>query len=167
MMKRAAISSVILLTSMFFTQAMADCNIAVIDMKVLVEKSSQMKKMKDQLQAKFAPRHDELVNQNKALAKKFEDFEREKAVLSQKKSNEVQTNLQKEQQELVSKEAKFRQELYTSQEAAMKKIVDSVKAASEKVAKSKGFVMVIDAGSTTYVQEKYDITNEVSKIVEK
>ena len=78
MMKRAAISSVILLTSMFFTQAMADCNIAVIDMKVLVEKSSQMKKMKDQLQAKFAPRHDELVNPNKALAKSSKTLKEKK-----------------------------------------------------------------------------------------
>ncbi|MEC8063819.1 MAG: OmpH family outer membrane protein [Pseudomonadota bacterium] len=166
MIKRFVVTSILFLSSALFTQVIAESSIAVIDMKSLVENSTQMQKTKEQLQAKFAPRHDELVNENKALAKKYEDFEREKAVLSQKKVKEVETALQKEQQELVSKEAQFRQELYTAQEEAMKKIVDSVKLASEKVAKKKGFVIVLDAGSTTYVDAKYNITDEVSKIVE-
>ena len=68
---------------------------------------------------------------------------------------------------MVAKESKFRQELYAEQESAMKTIVNSVKQASEKIAKKKGFAMVIDSSSTTFVQEKYNITKEVSKLLEK
>lgn len=167
MLKRLITSSILFLSAIFTISAFAEFNIAVIDMKNVVENSKQMSTMKEKLQAKFSPKHDELVNEGKALAKKFEDFEKEKPVLSQKKAKELEANLQKEQQELVAKESKFRQELYAEQENAMKTIVNSVKKASEKVAKKKGFAMVIDSGSTTFVQDKYNITKEVSKIVDK
>ena len=167
MLKRLLSTGILLVSTLYTLSAFAEFNIAVIDMKNVVENSKQMTSMKDKLQAKFSPKHDELVNEGKALAKKFEDFEKEKPVLSQKKAKEMETSLQKEQQELVAKESKFRQDLYAEQESSMKAIVNSVKQASENIAKKKGFAMVIDSSSTTFVQDKYNITKEVSKLLDK
>ena len=89
MLKRLLTTGILLVSTLFTLSAFAEFNIAVIDMKDVVENSKQMTNMKDKLQAKFSPKHDELVNEGKALAKKFEDFEKEKPVLSQKKAKEM------------------------------------------------------------------------------
>lgn len=167
MIKRFLLPSVLLLSSLVATSAFAEFNIAVINMGKLLQESTQMETMQEQLQAKFGPRHDELVNKRKAIKKEFEKFEKEKPVLSQKKAAEAEKKLQEQQQEIITEESKFGQEVNAEKEKAMKKFYDTVVSASETVAKKKGYAMVIDSSGIAFVQDKYEITSDVAKLLQK
>lgn len=160
-------AALLMVTILCSSVAIAAQDVAVVNMREVIEESKQMIAMRQDMQEKFGKKHDALVAKGKKLSEKLAKHEKNKPVLSAQNAKKASAALQKEQQDLAQEERLFQQDVYAKQEESMKKLVDMVKTAAATVAKRDGFSLVLQTTDALFVQDKLDITKSVKDLIEK
>lgn len=150
----------------------AQSKIGYIDSKKIIEKMQESKDAKQRLDNLVTQWQGDLTRLQDSLRIYKEDYERKKLILTDALKTQFETNIKNLETSITNfKVQKFGEsgEYYTKQTEFMKPVQDRIFKAIESVAKEDGYDYVFDRSSEIlllYVNEKYDLTPKVLKILE-
>jgi outer membrane protein len=145
----------------------AQMKIGYINSEALMQQLTEAQDAQKQLDGITADWQTELTKMQTDLQHKFEDYDKKKLIMSDKKRAEVEKELQDLEKKMVDyRTAKFgaNGELFQKQNELMKPIQDKVFKAVKDIADEGGYDYVFDKSSSTllmYSNEKNDLTSKV------
>jgi outer membrane protein len=147
--------------------ASAQMKIGYINSEAIMQQLPEAQDVQKQLDGVTVDWQGELTKMQSELQRKFEDYDKKKLIMSDKRRAEAEKELQDMDKKMVDfRTAKFgtNGELFTKQNELMKPIQDKVFKAVKDVADEGGYDYVFDKSSTTllmYAHEKNDLTAKV------
>jgi outer membrane protein len=147
--------------------AIAQMKIGYLNSEAIMQQIPEAQDAQKQLDGITADWQTELTKMQTDLQRKFEDYDKKKLIMSDKRRSEVEKELQDMDRKMVDyRTAKFGTsgELFVKQNELMKPIQDKVFKAVKDVADEGGYDYVFDKSSTTllmYSNEKNDLTAKV------
>jgi outer membrane protein len=152
----------------------AQTNIGYINSQSIMDQLPEAQDAQKQLEALSAEWQVQLTQMQNDIQKKFEEYDKRKLIMSDKRRAEVEKDLQDLDKKLVDfRQQKFGTagELFTKQNELMKPVQEKVFKAVKDVADSQGYDYVIDRSSSTlllYANTKHDLTQKVlEKLLQK
>lgn len=139
----------------------ASPSIGVVDMKQILTSAPQMQTINSQLKSQFSKRKESILSQAKVLQSDMSDYNKNKAVLSSSKLNNLKTKITNEENQLRSEQMRYQQDLMVAQNKAMAGFLNRLKFAVTQVANSKGLTLVLPKNSLLYSSNNTDITSSV------
>jgi outer membrane protein len=145
----------------------AQMKIGYITSEAIMQQLPEAQDAQKQLDAISTDWQGELTKMQTDLQRRFEDYDKKKLVMSDKRRAEVEKDLQDLEKKMVDfRTAKFgaNGELFTKQNELMKPVQDKLFKAVKDVADEGGYDYVFDKSSTTllmYSNEKNDLTSKV------
>lgn len=147
--------------------AAAQMKIGYLNSEAIMQQLPEAQDAQKQLDGITADWQTELTKMQTDLQHKFEEYDKKKLIMSDKRRSEVEKELQDMDRKMVDyRTAKFGTsgELFAKQNELMKPIQDKVFKAVKDVADEGGYDYVFDKSSTTllmYSNEKNDLTAKV------
>lgn len=149
------------------TQSAASNVISIIDTQVILEKSTAIQKVKEQLDKKAEEFKNESSNKEAYFKKKYEDLEKQKSVLAKEAFEQKNNDLAKEFSDTQKKIQENRNSLDKAYMEAMqefeKTLTDIVKQEASKL----GSKIALPKAQTLYSDPSLDITNNVLEVLNK
>ncbi len=162
------------MTALFSCAASAQMKIGYINSEAIMQQLPEAQDAQKQLDALTADWQSELTKMQTDLQHKFEDYDKKKLIMSDKRRMDAEKELQDLDKKMVDfRTAKFGTsgELFTKQNELMKPVQDKVFKSVKDVADEGGYDYVFDKSSTTllmFANEKNDLTAKVlSKLQQK
>jgi len=140
----------------------AELKIGVVDLRKLVDQSTQKEKSKSDLQREFQPRETKLVNEQKEIKRLEEKLEKDAAVLSDSEKQKLERGIIDRKRDAKRLMDEFREDYNLRASEEMMKLQKVVTEAIQSVAKEQKFDLVLVDG-IAYASEALDITREVEK----
>ena len=160
-------SYVMLLLIAFVIPSSAQMKIAYINSEAIMQQLPEAQDAQKQLDGMSTDWQTELTKMQTDLQHRFEDYDKKKLVMSDKRRAEIEKELQDLERKMVDyRTAKFgaNGELFSKQNELMKPVQDKLFKAVKDIADEGGYDYVFDKSSTTllmYSNEKNDLTSKV------
>jgi len=160
-------SCVMLLLIAFVIPSSAQMKIGYINSEAIMQQLPEAQGAQKQLDAISTDWQTELTKMQADLQHRFEDYDKKKLVMSDKRRAEIEKELQDLERKMVDyRTAKFgaNGELFSKQNELMKPVQDKLFKAVKDIADEGGYDYVFDKSSTTllmYSNEKNDLTSKV------
>jgi outer membrane protein len=160
-------SCVMLLLIAFVIPSSAQMKIGYINSEAIMQQLPEAQDAQKQLDAISTDWQTELTKMQADLQHRFEDYDKKKLVMSDKRRAEIEKELQDLEKKMVDyRTAKFgaNGELFSKQNELMKPVQDKLFKAVKDIADEGGYDYVFDKSSTTllmYSNEKNDLTSKV------
>lgn len=135
--------------------------VGVLDMRQVMEKSTQIAQIREKLQKEFQPKQQKLVAAQTNLKNDAERLRRDNAIMSNQDRKQLEQKIVTGQQDLQRMQTTFNNELMAEQNKALKGFLENVKNIVDKIAKSDNLSLVITKDTVAYVNPSLDITNKV------
>lgn len=152
--------------------ASAQTKVGYIDSRKIIEAMQESKDAKTRLDNQVIEWQTELTKLQDSLKIIKDDYEKKKLILTDQLKTQFETDIKRIDEAITNfKVQKFGEngEYFQKQVEFMKPVQDRIFLAIERVAKEESFDYVFDRSSEIlllYVNEKYDLTAKVQKIVE-
>jgi outer membrane protein len=140
--------------------AHAELKIGVVNFEALLQESPQLKAMRQTLQDEFSPRERDLVQQQKDLKTKADNFQKNAAVMSEAEKSKVERELREGQRDLERKGNEFKDDANLRQNEEIGKLQRALIAEVQNFAKSGNYDLVVGQG-VLYAKDSIDITGQV------
>jgi outer membrane protein len=156
-----------LLLIAFVIPSSAQMKIAYINSEAIMQQLPEAQDAQKQLDGMSTDWQTELTKMQTDLQHRFEDYDKKKLVMSDKRRAEIEKELQDLEKKMVDyRTAKFgaNGELFSKQNELMKPVQDKLFKAVKDIADEGGYDYVFDKSSTTllmYSNEKNDLTSKV------
>ena len=141
----------------------AEMKIAVVDVNQVIQQSSKMKTVADQMSKEFKPRQEKIVKLQKQLKTDLEKLQRDETVMSNTEKKKLQDKIVSTKRELQRTEEDFQQDLNREQGREMEKFTANFKVAVDKIAKNGHYNLILQKNSVPYADANIDITDQVIK----
>ncbi len=161
-MKKLVLACLILFCGVAFAQ-----NIACVDMKKVWESSKEIQAEKKKLEDMLKKSEAELKVKENELKGLQERAQREGQMMSDEAKRELQETFQKKYLEFQELYQKNQKKLQEKDVQATGGFIEKVKKIATELAKKRGFDMVLAKDSLLFIQDKYDITQDVLKEINK
>ncbi len=174
-MKSLVVRTVMLVSVMLAAAGVqAQSKVAFINSETILTSLPEAQDAQKQLDALTQTWQTELQKMQNDLQKKFDEYDKKKLIMSDKRRAEVERDLQDMDKKMVDfRTAKFGStgELFTKQNELMKPVQDKIFKAVKDVADEEGYDYIFDKVSTTllmYANPKHDMTAKViAKLADK
>lgn len=140
----------------------ADLKVGVVDLRKLVDQSSQSQKSQADLKKEFQPRETKLVNEQKELKQLEEKLEKNIASMNDADKRKIEKELIDRGREFKRSMDEMRQDYGLRANQEMAKIQKVVQEAIQTVAKDQNFDLILVDG-VAYAKDALNITGEVEK----
>ena len=161
-MKRFIIAAILFMAVPAFA-----LNVACVDMKKVWENSKEIKAEKANLEKSLKKAQDDLKKREADLKALQEKAMKDAPTMTDEAKQKMQEEFQKkylEFQELYQSSQKMLQEKdYTAQTS----FIEKVRKIATDLAKKKGYDLVLAKDNVLYMEDKYDITQEVIGVINK
>ncbi len=144
----------------FTSAAMAATKVAVLDISKVVKEYSKYKDASERLEKEVGDTRTELEKEQKDLAKRKNDLDVQKGILSEKKFSKLEEQVQKDQQAFLDKYRNEQQAIVKKQKTLLENVENDVINVVQKIAKKEKYDMVLDKNAV-YYYEGDDITYKV------
>lgn len=144
----------------FAMPAAAEIKVGVINYARLLEESPQAKQVRDNLQAEFGPRLQQLVTQENALKAKSEKLQKDVATMTQEQRSKAEKELRDAVRELDRKRGELQDDSNAKRQEEMNRLQRSLITEVTEYAKSQNYDIVIAEG-VIYATPSVDITGQV------
>ena len=134
---------------------------AVIDMKLVLAKSSAFTTLQKEIQNLEKNYKEEIQNEENILKKEQEKLLAQKSVLSADEFKEKEDNFKQKVNKIQSKVEKIRRELESTMAKGMQVIQQEAVKHMKEIAKKEGYLLVFDANTTVISADKINISNIV------
>lgn len=160
-MKRLIIVLAAVMLGSLSVSALAGDDVGVVNMKKVIQQSSQVKNMSSDLHKQFSSEQKKLKKQQDALSADMQKYQKQKTVLSDKKLKALKSKISEQGMKLRQAQAKFQRDLYAAQSASMKKVMKKVRGVIRSVAKDNDVDLVLPENVVLYSKESKDLTSDV------
>ena len=134
---------------------------AVIDMKVVLSKSSAFVTLQKEIQNLEKNYKEEIQNEENLLKKEQEKLVAQKSVLSAEEFKEKEDTFKQKVNKIQGKVEKIRRELESTMAKGMQIIQQEAVKHMKEIAKKEGYLLVFDANTTVISADKINISNIV------
>ena len=134
---------------------------AVIDMKVVLSKSSAFKTLQKEIQTVEKSYKEEIQNEENLLKKEQEKLIAQKPVLSAEEFKEKEDAFKQKVNKVQGKVEKIRRELESTMAKGMQVIQKEAVKHMKEIAKKEGYLLVFDANTTVISADRINISNIV------
>jgi outer membrane protein len=142
----------------------ADLKVGVVDLRKLIDQSSQSQKSQADLKKEFQPKETKLVNEQKELKKLEEKLEKDAAVMSDADKRKTEKELIDRGREFKRQMDEMRQEYGLRANQEMAKIQKVIQEAIQTVAKDQNFDLILVDG-VAFAKDGLNITDQVEKLL--
>lgn len=144
------------------SSAVADpVKIGVIDLQQIMQKSSQIAAINNQLTKDFKPRQEKIVTAQKDLQTETDQLTRNSATMTETDRNKLQDKLIADRSNVQAQMLTFQRDLNAAQNQAMQKFMTQLNDVVSKVAANGGFDLVLQKAGVPFVKTSLDVTNQV------
>ena len=134
---------------------------AVIDMKVVLSKSSAFTTLQKEIQNLEKNYKEEIQNEENLLKKEQEKLVAQKSVLSVEEFKEKEDTFKQKVNKIQGKVEKIRRELESAMAKGMQVIQQEAVKHMKEIAKKEGYLLVFDANTTVISADQINISNIV------
>ena len=134
---------------------------AVIDMKVVLSKSSAFTTLQKEIQNLEKNYKEEIQNEENLLKKEQEKLVAQKSVLSAEEFKEKEDAFKQKVNKIQGKVEKIRRELESTMAKGMQIIQQEAVKHMKEIAKKEGYLLVFDANTTVISADRINISNIV------
>ena len=134
---------------------------AVIDMKVVLSKSSAFSTLQKEIQNLEKNYKEEIQNEENLLKKEQEKLVAQKSVLSAEEFKEKEDTFKQKVNKIQGKVEKIRRELESTMAKGMQIIQQEAVKHMKEIAKKEGYLLVFDANTTVISADRINISNIV------
>ena len=134
---------------------------AVIDMKVVLSKSSAFATLQKEIQKIEKNYKEEIQNEENLLKKEQEKLVAQKSVLSVEEFKEKEDTFKQKVNKIQGKVEKIRRELESTMAKGMQVIQQEAVKHMKEIAKKEGYLLVFDANTTVISADRINISNIV------
>jgi Skp family chaperone for outer membrane proteins len=134
---------------------------AVIDMKVVLSKSSAFSTLQKEIQKLEKSYKEEIQSEENLLKKEQEKLVAQKSVLSAEEFKEKENTFKQKVNKIQGKVEKIRRELESTMAKGMQVIQQEAVKHMKEIAKKEGYLLVFDANTTVISADKINISNIV------
>ena len=134
---------------------------AVIDMKVVLSKSSAFATLQKEIQKLERNYKEEIQNEENLLKKEQEKLIAQKSVLSAEEFKEKEDKFKQKVNKIQGKVEKIRRELESTMAKGMQIIQKEAVKHMKEIAKKEGYLLVFDANTTVISADRINISNIV------
>ena len=134
---------------------------AVIDMKVVLSKSSAFSTLQKEIQKLEKSYKEEIQNEENLLKKEQEKLVAQKSVLSAEEFKQKEDTFKQKVNKIQGKVEKIRRELESAMAKGMQVIQQEAVKHMKEIAKKEGYLLVFDANTTVISADKINISNVV------
>ena len=142
----------------------ADLRVGVVDLRKLIDQSSQSQKSQADLKKEFQPKENKLVNEQKELKKLEEKLEKDAAVMSDADKRKTEKELIDRGREFKRQMDEMRQDYGLRANQEMAKIQKVIQEAIQTVAKDQNFDLILVDG-VAFAKDGLNITDQVEKLL--
>lgn len=167
MNKVCLVSIVTLMAGLLTLPAYADVKLAVVDMQVVLQKAPQIAKINEALTRQFKSRQESIVKEQNHLQAEASELQKNGAVMTPAKRNELQENVMTDQNKVKTMVAAFEKELSKQQSESLHGFSLILQKVVSKVAEQSGYDVVLQKGSTLFTKNDLDITNQILEALKK
>ena len=134
---------------------------AVIDMKVVLSKSSAFSTLQKEIQKLEKDYKEEIQNEENLLKKEQEKLVAQKSVLSAEEFKDKEAKFKQKVNKIQGKVEKIRRELESTMAKGMQIIQQEAVKHMKEIAKKEGYLLVFDANTTVISADRINISNIV------
>ena len=134
---------------------------AVIDMKVVLSKSSAFSTLQKEIQNLEKNYKEEIQNEENLLKKEQEKLVAQKSVLSAEEFKEKEDTFKQKVNKIQGKVEKIRRDLESTMAKGMQIIQQEAVKHMKEIAKKEGYLLVFDANTTVISADRINISNIV------
>ena len=134
---------------------------AVIDMKVVLSKSSAFTTLQKEIQKLEKNYKEEIQNEENLLRKEQEKLVAQKSVLTSEEFKEKEDTFKQKVNKIQGKVEKIRRELESTMAKGMQVIQQEAVKHMKEIAKKEGYLLVFDANTTVISADRINISNIV------
>ena len=134
---------------------------AVIDMKVVLSKSTAFTTLQKEIQNLEKNYKEEIQNEENLLKKEQEKLVAQKSVLSSEEFKEKEDTFKQKVNKIQGKVEKIRRELESTMAKGMQIIQQEAVKHMKEIAKKEGYLLVFDANTTVISADRINISNIV------
>ena len=134
---------------------------AVIDMKLVLSKSSAFSTLQKEIQKLEKNYKEEIQNEEEELKKEQEKLVAQKSVLSNEEFQEKEDAFKQKVNKIQGKVEKIRRELESTMAKGMQVIQKEAVKHMKEIAKKEGYLLVFDANTTVISADRINISNIV------
>ena len=135
--------------------------IGIVDINKVMAESKDASKIKSDLEAKFKPREQKLLTEQKSIQEDIQKLQRDDAVMTEAQKKALQEKIIKARKDFEIKGRAFQQEVNTAQGQAMKQLFEKVKGVVDSVAKAGKYDVIFQKDAVQYISPDHDITSQV------
>lgn len=163
MLKRILLVCAVTMGVVFSAASMAESSaaIGVVDMDGIFKDSPQAKAISDSLKKQFAGRQSDLEKMQKDYEADVSKLTKNKSVMSDSDTKDLQDKISSEQGELRQAQAKFQQEVYTARNKQVTAFYAKVKTVVATIAAKDKLNVVLPKTTVLYSEDSMDITKDV------
>lgn len=161
-MKKQMILSTLVM-SLAFSASAADIKIGIVDMQKALQSVEAGKKAKSELEGEFNKRKKELQDEEAAIKKLHEEFQKQSLVMSDQAKAKKQGELQERILKFQEKTARSQGEIQKKEQELTEPIVNKLKGIVKNLAGQKQYALVLEKNENTvlYSLDKDDLTTDV------
>lgn len=166
----SAIASVGILLGSVNAYAMANtaapasngAKVGIIDMQLIMQKSTQISAINEQLTKDFKPRQDKLMATQKSLQDEVNKLNKDAAVMSAADKAKAQEKFNKDKVDLQNSMLSFQRDVAAAQNKAMEGFMRQLNNAVSNVAKTNNFDLILQRAGVPFFKETMDVTQQVT-----
>lgn len=139
--------------------------IGIVNMQKCIQTSDAGKKAKSEIESAFNKKKKELTDEENAIKKLQEEFQKQASTLSQSAQAEKKAKLQERYMKYQENVQRSQAEIEKKQQEASAPIIQKIRDQVASIAKKKGFTLVLEKNENIviFTEDKNDITDEVLK----
>ena len=137
--------------------------IGVLDLGKVMMQSQASKKMDKQLSGKYTTTQKEILALQQSLKKIVDRFERESAVMTPSKKQEMQLSIKNKQRDLQRKQQDFQQDFSTDRNALLQTLFLKLRGVVSAYATKNHIDLVLQKDVVPFSSQRVDITDTVIK----
>ena len=135
--------------------------VGVVDVRTVVQKSSQLQTINTQLTQKFKPREAAIIQAQAHYKAEEEKYNKDAQSLSDTNRTKLEHQLINDRANLQAMITAFQQDLDNEQNSAMQKLLSQIAGIVNGIAQNEHYDLILQGDNVAYVTDPLNITDEV------
>ncbi len=137
--------------------------IGVLTIPKILQQSSQMQDISNQLKKRFKPRQDKIIALQKKLTDDQAKLKRDASVMSSNEAKKLQDSIASDQRDLRRLEEDYLSDARAAQKDAIDKIMKSINKIVQKIADKDNYDLIIQEDYVVFAKPTINISDQVIK----
>lgn len=157
----AVTGATLLLAATCAAAAGSDIKVGVVDLQQVMQKSTQISAINNQLTKQFQSRQDKILSAQKALQAEIDQLNRNGSTMSETDRNKLQDKVVADRSSVQSQMLSFQRDVNTAQNDAMKKFMAQLTTIVTGIAKNGNYDLILQRAGVPFVKSELDVTAQV------